>query len=316
MPSRQVRPLAPRAGSARIGQIDVMALHEDTQGLLWIGTLRNGLFRATTDTPHFAPSPPGAQASEFDVNTLLASRAEPGVVWLGLTQRGVARYDEHRGQVTRLFGVPDGLREPFSLHEDAVGVIWGGGVARRPLPHRPHARHRRGRAPRRRPRAAADPQIHLHASVRPRVLYIGTRYGGLFEFDGSCRRRPATLQATPSRARARLVHDRAAGRAGRAQPRHQRHGHRATDLATGRAARGAPPPTRPVPSRPAPSRSPPTTGARCGLGRTGRAWRGWIGAHGACLTPQRLRHARSWRARARRARQAVDDQQHRRAGCL
>jgi len=107
---------------------DVRAMHEDTDGRLWVGS-RRGLFRrdgsgwVRLDTIHSAPH---TTVRAFAVST-------DGAIWMGTDGGGVARYrDGSFIAVTTRDGLPgDVIR---SLHVDGDGWLWigteGRGLAR------------------------------------------------------------------------------------------------------------------------------------------------------------------------------------------
>ena len=115
-----------RAGGT--GFDDVRAMHEDSDGRLWVGS-RRGLFRR--DASGWVRLDTIARAPHTTVRAFAASR--DGAIWMGTDAGGVTRYrDGTFTSITARDGLPgDVIR---SLHVDPDGWLWigteGRGLAR------------------------------------------------------------------------------------------------------------------------------------------------------------------------------------------
>jgi diguanylate cyclase (GGDEF)-like protein len=117
---------------------NIVALHEDATGALWIGTLNGGLNRYDPQSGRFQrfPVDHGAPDSPSDRWVRVITSDAQGRLWLG-TPRGLSRYEDGRFQHYRHHpDDPDSLSDDRvrSLHVDAQGMLWvgteGGGLNR------------------------------------------------------------------------------------------------------------------------------------------------------------------------------------------
>jgi diguanylate cyclase (GGDEF)-like protein len=126
-------------GSTPLQGLRVMALHADRSGSLWVGTLRNGLWRLDAEglvlEHHVHGSDPTSLADD-EVRAILEDAA--GRLWVG-TAGGLALLDRIRGGFTNYTHDPQdpaSLRDSFvmSLYQDRSGLLWigtrSGGVSR------------------------------------------------------------------------------------------------------------------------------------------------------------------------------------------
>lgn len=114
----------------------VMAIHEDDDGTLWLGTRWSGLFQFDPSTAvvnnHFAHDPDDPTSLSHDnVTTLYEAPSEPGVLWIGTEGGGLNRFDPATETFTRYLPDPDdptSLSGSYvtSLYEDARGHLWVG----------------------------------------------------------------------------------------------------------------------------------------------------------------------------------------------
>ena len=176
-----------RTDALPLSRLDVLDVHEDAQGTLWIATM-SGLYRAALEAPRFEPHRIGMPARtdlSKSVVSLHASAAEPGVVWAGTIRGGVTRYDMARRKVERFFTDPGHpLNLSFAIHEDAAQRLWMAAGEHATLYLFNRARGTATGFP-----LTADPQASgilksLYAPPsRPGTLYVSTRERGIVEFD-------------------------------------------------------------------------------------------------------------------------------------
>jgi signal transduction histidine kinase/CheY-like chemotaxis protein/ligand-binding sensor domain-containing protein/HPt (histidine-containing phosphotransfer) domain-containing protein len=110
------------------GENHILALAQDAQGRLWVGTWTSGVFYLDGDTWHRLGPSDGLGGVEIDA---LLVDAE-GRVWLGGWQAGVSVFEEGK---LRTYTTSDGLpsNTVIDLHLDAQGTVWvgtEGGVCR------------------------------------------------------------------------------------------------------------------------------------------------------------------------------------------
>ncbi|MEO1075446.1 MAG: two-component regulator propeller domain-containing protein [Bacteroidota bacterium] len=167
--------------SSTLAHNDVLAVHEDGEGLLWVGTVL-GLSKARLVPPRFAPGPSDAMLRERApaVLTLHEPASDPNVILLSLARDGLHVYDRvtQRRRAADIEGLPNLI---FTLHEDGRGHLWIGG--------RSTSLYRWDRTTNQldafsltedRP---ADVR-HIYESPRhPGTLWIATSRLGLIEFD-------------------------------------------------------------------------------------------------------------------------------------
>jgi signal transduction histidine kinase/ligand-binding sensor domain-containing protein/DNA-binding response OmpR family regulator len=119
-----------------LSQNTVLALLQDRQGFLWIGT-QNGLDRFDGyDFKAFKPNPQDVNSLSHGAITALAEDRE-GIIWIGTWGGGLNRYDPRTGQFTRYWNIADdssslGSDIVTAIHEDGKGRLWvatcGGGL--------------------------------------------------------------------------------------------------------------------------------------------------------------------------------------------
>ncbi len=172
---------------------DVKCLHEDRDGMLWIGTFGAGLDRYDPQTGSFVhhrwdPSAPSRLAGDI-VRVVLEDRS--GSLWVGTQGGGLDRFDRSGGIFEHFPADPanpgalaDG--DIRALYEDRSGVLWvgtaGGGLHRRDpatgafvrFPVDPHD-----------PAALPSPWVQAIYEDSGGALWIGTLGGGLARLDRS-----------------------------------------------------------------------------------------------------------------------------------
>lgn len=178
----RAEPVASAAGPSE--RADILALVEDRDGLLWIGTA-TGLFKTAAYGLHFTPIQRDPEAtstlSASGVTTIYEAPSEPGVAWVGTLRGGLNRLDRRTGTIRHLFDEPGHpLNLVFAMHEDRERTLWAGGVgaalytvdretgATEALPLPP---------------ASRVVQTIYAAPSNPDVLWIGTQGAGLVRFD-------------------------------------------------------------------------------------------------------------------------------------
>ena len=100
----------------------VLAIHEDTAGTVWLGQQALGAIARMTGTECSSLKLPGA-AADFDVRSIV--EASDGSVWIGSNGDGL--YRVHGGMIGR-FGKKEGLGSEmiWCLHPDRDGAVWIG----------------------------------------------------------------------------------------------------------------------------------------------------------------------------------------------
>ena len=169
---------------------DVLALEEDEQGLLWVGTVF-GLHRADVRPPPFRPHPsaPGGLPLHVPATTVVAISeppSDPGSLWLGQLRYGLLRYDRATGRTEPIAATGEGPGLVFSILEDAAGRLWAGAGDGALYAVDPGARTLQA-VPIDSARSAHMLQVYEMPS-RPGVLWLATRGLGLLAFDPATRR--------------------------------------------------------------------------------------------------------------------------------
>ncbi len=103
---------------------DLTAVYGDREGNLWLGTTRNGLFRARRQPVTAYTKAQGLLARE--VYPILEDRA--GTIWIGGIAEGLFRFQH--GVFSQLPGPFSAASLISSLYEDRAGQVWAGGRQR------------------------------------------------------------------------------------------------------------------------------------------------------------------------------------------
>jgi ligand-binding sensor domain-containing protein/DNA-binding CsgD family transcriptional regulator len=123
-----------------ISDLDIRALYEDSDGILWVATNTSGLNRfdpVTSRFTRFLHDPADPETITHD-STYHMAEGPAGDLWVG-SQIGLSRIDRDTGKVRRYFHDPDddgSLANDyvFSVFRDRQGVLWvatiGGGLNR------------------------------------------------------------------------------------------------------------------------------------------------------------------------------------------
>lgn len=127
-------------GRNQLSEIRIRAIHEDQEGMLWIGTESYGL---NIIDPYRKPfivhlNDPEAPDSLVGNGVRALHKDEQGVIWIGTLTGGLYRYDRQTGQVTRHRHDPDDPNSLvnnaiFDIEADGNGALWigtAGGVSR------------------------------------------------------------------------------------------------------------------------------------------------------------------------------------------
>lgn len=123
-----------------ITDLDIRALYEDSDGIIWVATNTGGLNRLDPRTGRFSHfrHRPGDPATLSHDSAYGMAEGPSGDLWVG-TQIGLNRIDRGTGKVTRYMNDPDDRTSlahdyVFSVHRDGQGVLWvatiGGGLNR------------------------------------------------------------------------------------------------------------------------------------------------------------------------------------------
>lgn len=174
------------SASSEVPAQDVLAIHEDEAGLLWVGAF-GALLKASVHGPRFpapilGPSTPDG-TDVYPIASLFEAPSAPGIVWAGTLRGGVLRYDRSTGARERLFTDPaHPLHLTFAFHEDADGAFWLG--PDRPVLYQMDRSSRTVRSHRLSDRAEEGWITQIYeAPSRPGTLWIPTFGAGLVEFD-------------------------------------------------------------------------------------------------------------------------------------
>ena len=131
MRSRQlVQHGAEKDNPASLSHPDVIALHEDRDGVLWVGSFE-GLNRTKLSTTQFEPhyvrfdsQAPCEEQPFISVVSFLQSRFEDEAVWVGTLHAGLHRYDIAQDRYSSVWGCEG--ESVFSMYEDLAGRFWLG----------------------------------------------------------------------------------------------------------------------------------------------------------------------------------------------
>jgi ligand-binding sensor domain-containing protein/signal transduction histidine kinase/CheY-like chemotaxis protein/HPt (histidine-containing phosphotransfer) domain-containing protein len=130
---------APRGERRLLGQKDgikpgeVTTLYEDSEGLLWVGTMADGMYRWRRHSGRFASYPhlltDSHSLGDNRVSALYRDRV--GTFWVGTWFSGVSRVDLGSGGFTRIVREPDGKvtlgdNKVRTLAADGNGKVWLG----------------------------------------------------------------------------------------------------------------------------------------------------------------------------------------------
>ena len=118
------------------GRNEVLSICEDKTGILWFGTLGDGLVRFDRKENRsirylYDPNNSSALSQNF-VSCLLEDPVEPGVLWVG-TWNGLNKFDSRKGAFTRYTSDPN---EPSTISDNVIqslcvdheGFLWVGGI--------------------------------------------------------------------------------------------------------------------------------------------------------------------------------------------
>lgn len=103
----------------------VVTIFEDSQRVLWVGTLDHGLNRYDSETDTFVNFLPG-----FFISALHEDRQ--GNLWVASLEKGLTRFDRETNTVEKTYTYDNGAATglPFerlrAIWEDAEGILWAG----------------------------------------------------------------------------------------------------------------------------------------------------------------------------------------------
>ena len=169
----------------------IMALYQDRDDYLWVGTSGGGLNRydpATEQFNHYRHDPADPYTLSSDnVTVIFQDRAD--ILWIGTDGGGLNRYDPSTATITRYANNPD---DPYSLshnvvwalHEDVQGVLWvgtdGGGLNRFDRETGWFSAYRHDPA---NPNSLGGDSVMAIEEGLEGSLWLGTRGSGLDRFD-------------------------------------------------------------------------------------------------------------------------------------
>ncbi|MEM6784118.1 MAG: ATP-binding protein [Bacteroidota bacterium] len=170
-----------------LGEADVLALHEDTEGLLWIGT-HTGLVRLDLHGPRFDTYDNGTARPVTDpIVTLYEAPSTPALTWAGVLRGGVLRFDRYTNARLRAFdNATHPLDVPFAFHEDATRTLWAAGtdIALYAIDQQTLASERIDLGASR----SGVVRFLYVAPSQPDIIWVSTSSAGLIAFDPTERR--------------------------------------------------------------------------------------------------------------------------------
>lgn len=186
------------------------ALHEDSQGRIWVGTRGNGLFMLADGQPPQRMLEPQRMQAAAAVEPLVSAVAEvrPGEIWVATLGRGIFLLDTGGGPVRRLHhratqhtSLPSDMVR--GMHLDRSGLLWVAsdhGLSRvDPTQQALLTLHgARGDDSAGQPALASAEPSALLALPDGRV-WVGTHHSGIDVIDPTAERRVAALRPDPTR---------------------------------------------------------------------------------------------------------------------
>jgi diguanylate cyclase (GGDEF)-like protein len=192
---------------------ELSSLAEDSQGRLWIGTLRNGAFVIAADGEAAQPvldALPAALGEALDQQAVIGiAEVQAGEVWLATAAQGIVAVDVASRQTRRIRNVPT-LPVTLSdnavrgLHRDRSGLVWvvtNRGVSRHD-PRQSALLTMHG-APQPASSSVTDggpprAEVSWILPITPRRIWLGTHKGGVHIIDPTGAR-VAQLRPDPTR---------------------------------------------------------------------------------------------------------------------
>jgi PAS domain S-box-containing protein len=178
------------ADPSSLSGTNVIAIEEDREGMLWIGTSAQGFNRFDPETETFVRYEPDPASPDFRPAGIRVIREDQtGALWFGSWGRGLGRLDPETGQFKVYVHDPEDPRSlsgnaVFAIYEDREGTLWIGtlanGLNRFDRETESFTRYRH---------EPDDPQSLSNNTVitinqdRSGTLWIGTGGGGLNRFD-------------------------------------------------------------------------------------------------------------------------------------
>jgi streptogramin lyase len=114
---------------------NIVAIEEDQDGMLWVGTSGEGFSRLDPETGtilHYAPDPDNTGFRPAGIRVIYEDRS--GLVWFGSWGKGLGRLDPETGQFKVYVHDPEDPRSlsgnaVFAIYEDRAGMLWIGTLA-------------------------------------------------------------------------------------------------------------------------------------------------------------------------------------------
>ncbi|MCB9292033.1 MAG: hypothetical protein H6559_02710 [Lewinellaceae bacterium] len=102
----------------------VWTFFEDSQGRFWLGNMSGGGYKIDPWQKKFQ-----AHFVEEAISTVFESPAEPGVIWLGLWEKGLCRWDRRSGECRHFYKTSPASAGPasnlvFQFFEDRENNLW------------------------------------------------------------------------------------------------------------------------------------------------------------------------------------------------
>ncbi|MEL6771055.1 MAG: ATP-binding protein [Bacteroidota bacterium] len=169
-------------GGELLAEADVLALDEDDEGLLWVGTF-SGLVKLDLRSARFTPHGlPDALPITDPMMSLYEAPSEPDVTWLGVLRGGVHQLDTEAIALRRGFDdASHPLDVPFAFFEDTARTLWVAGtdVALYALDRETLAAERVDLGV----SASGLVRFLYAAPSRPDLVWVSTNSAGLLAFD-------------------------------------------------------------------------------------------------------------------------------------
>ncbi|MCP4021829.1 MAG: diguanylate cyclase, partial [Desulfobacteraceae bacterium] len=112
---------------------EIMAINEDTQGVLWLGTRGGGIsqYRKKTNSyTHLKHDPKNPSSLNSDAVTAIYEDSE-GIIWIGTEEGGVNQFDPETGEFVHYIHDPfnpNSISDDYiiTIFEDHTGTLWFG----------------------------------------------------------------------------------------------------------------------------------------------------------------------------------------------
>ena len=169
---------------------NVIAIEEDQDGMLWIGTSAQGFARFDRETETFVRYEPDPTSPDFrPAGIRVIHKDRTGALWFGSWGKGLGRLDPETGQFRVYLHDPDDPNSlsgnaVFSIYEDHAGVLWIGtladGLNRFDRESESFTRYQKQPDD---PQSLGNNTVTTINQDQSGTLWIGTGGGGLNRFD-------------------------------------------------------------------------------------------------------------------------------------